>query len=125
MPLATEFLALLEGREELLVSSRGPTGRGTVRMWFAVSPAGQLYLLTPSFTVKAQRWLEDPWVRLTVPDGGPAVEGTVARVAAEDSELDADLLVSHFAMAGATTREALRWMVESGSHLLLLVSGKS
>lgn len=106
------------------MSSRGPAGSGTVRMWFAVSPNGHLYLLTPSYSIKAQRWMEDPWIKLTVPNGGPSVEGTVTRLRAENSEVHSDLLVSRFGMAGATTREALRWMVESGSHLLLLVSWK-
>lgn len=91
-------------------------------MWFAVGKQGTVYLLTPSHTVKAQRWADDPWVRLAAP-GGPEIEGEVQPVGAEELGDDAEVLVRRFALAGAATPEALKWMVESGSHRLYRVSG--
>lgn len=110
---------VLQGRETLLVSSRDAGGRGRVRMWFALSPSGRLYLLTPSFSLKARRWADDPWVRVEA--GGEGMEGEVCAIGPEEIGEDEALLLERFAMAGAVTREALRWMLESGSHRLLRV----
>jgi hypothetical protein len=88
-------------------------------MWFAATGAGYVYLLTPAFSLKARRWLEDPWVRLTVPDTRLSVEGVIKLVQVSDLGSDLPLVLERFAMAGAITEEALTWMLESGSHLLL------
>lgn len=124
-PLPQEFLNQLSNQEEVLVSSRDARGTGRVAMWFAISPRGYVYLLTPSFSLKAQRWQEDPWVRLTVPGGGPSQEGVVRRVGLAELEGDLALILSRFAMAGAVTAESLAWMLESGSHMLLRVERSS
>jgi hypothetical protein len=121
LPLPAAFLQGLDGEEELLVSSRDPHGQGRVRMWFAVSPAGHLYLLTPAISLKARRWQDDPWVRLTIPKGGASLEGQLESVGADDAMKYAAIFTERFQMAGAVTPEALRWMVDSGSHLLLRV----
>ena len=105
----------------MLVASRGGGGSGRVRMWFAAPESGFVYLLTPIFSLKAQRWLEDPWVQLTVPNANASLEGVVKRVNVADLGSDLPLVLERFAMAGAATAEALTWMLESGSHLLLRV----
>jgi hypothetical protein len=121
LPLPAAFLHRLEGEEELLVSSRDPHGQGRVRMWFALSPAGHLYLLTPAISLKARRWQDDPWVQLTIPEGGGGQEGRLEPVGPEDAMKYAAIFTERFQMAGAVTPEALRWMLESGSHLLMRV----
>jgi hypothetical protein len=125
LPLPQAFLGELEGEEELLVSSRDEHTQGRVRMWFAISPSGHLLLLTPAISLKAQRWLADPWVRLSIPQGGPSREGQVELVSADEADQYAPILIERFQMAGAVTPEALRWMLESGSHLLLRVGIQS
>jgi hypothetical protein len=120
-PLPEAFLEQLADHEELLVSSRDQGGRGTVPMWFAVVPPGYVYLLTPTISLKAERWIEDPWVRLQVPGTAAAEEGVVVKVDWEEAEHHLELLTSRFAMAGAATAEALRWMLEDGSRRLLKV----
>jgi hypothetical protein len=120
-PLPPAFLDLLTEQEELLVSSRDASGQGTVRMWFAVIPPGYIYLLTPTYTLKAERWLDDPWVRLRVPGTGNAQEGVVTPVGWEEAGRNIDLLTARFSMAGAVTGEALRWMLQDGSRQLLRV----
>ncbi len=120
-PLPPDFLRQLEGREELLVSSRDGAGRGRVPMWFAVAPPGHVYLLTPAVTLKAERWRRDPWVELRVPGGGPRLEGVVSELGWEEAEPLAGILTERFALAGAATPEALRWMLEDGSRRLLRV----
>ncbi|MHB1575773.1 MAG: hypothetical protein ACYCX9_04550 [Candidatus Dormibacteria bacterium] len=122
-PLPQEFLDQLSNHEEVLVSSRDASGTGRVAMWFAISPRGYVYLLTPSFSLKAQRWQADPWVRLTIPNGGPSQAGVVRPVGSDDLGDDLPLILSRFAMSGAVTAEALAWMLESGSHMLLRVEG--
>lgn len=123
-PLPQAFLDELADQDELLVSSRDQAGRGTVRMWFAVVPPGYVYLLTPTISLKAERWLQDPWVRFQIPGTAAAQEGVVVKVGWEEAEHHLDLLTSHFAMAGAATAEALRWMLEDGSRRLLKVGLK-
>ncbi|HVB13312.1 MAG TPA: hypothetical protein VNH38_00950 [Candidatus Dormibacteraeota bacterium] len=119
LPLPADFLEQLEGQEELLVSSRDRFGQGSVRMWFAVVAPGFVYLLTQAFSLKAERWDEDPWVSLRVPGGDRWQEGIVAEVDWEEAEPQVPLLTSRFAMAGAVTPEALRWMLQDGSRRLL------
>ena len=120
-PLPHEFLELLDQEEELLVSSRDQSGQGTVRMWFAVIPPGYVYLLTPTYTRKAERWRDDPWVRLRVPGSDVFQEGVVVPVDWDEAETDIEVLTSRFSMAGAATGEALRWMLQDGSRKLLRV----
>jgi hypothetical protein len=68
------------------------------------------------------RWRNDPWVRLTVPDGGPSVEGRVRFVdPAELAAVVQDQVVERWGMWGATTPEVLRRMVRDGSHVLVRV----
>jgi hypothetical protein len=123
-PLPQELLDLFASQEELLVSSRDDAGRGTVRMWFAVVPPGYVYLLTPTISLKAERWRLDPWVRLQIPGAAAAQEGVVVEVGWEEAKHHLELLTSRFAMAGAATAEALRWMLEDGSRRLLKVGLK-
>ncbi len=120
-PLPGAFLDRLRGREEVLVSSRGRSGQGTVPMWFALVPPGYVYLLTQPFSLKAQRWLEDPWVRLQVRGDRSQQEGLVTEVGWEEASRHAELLVERFAMAGAATSEALQWMLQDGSRRLVKV----
>lgn len=90
-------------------------------MWFAQAPAGHVLLLTPAFSVKADRWQRDPWVRLVVPGGGERVEAEVRRLGWAEAEPLAELLMDRFGMAGAATREGLRHLLETGERHLLLV----
>src|SRR5438309_5396311 len=64
-PLPKAFLAQLAKADTVLVTSRAGSQQGTVRTWFVVTPAGDVYLFTSAFSVKAVRWRSDPWVRLT------------------------------------------------------------
>ena len=123
-PLPTALLAALDGREEVLVTSRTGTRTGTVTMSFAVAPPGVVHLLTSAFSVKALRWERDPWVRLTVPGTGVAAEGTVHRMTAAeiDPAVEAAIL-ERFGTAGAATPEALRQLLETGTQLLFRVEG--
>lgn len=104
------------------MSSRDGAGRGTVRMWFAVIPPGYVYLLTLTYTKKAERWREDPWVRLRIPGTKASQEGVVTAVDWEEAQPHAPELTTSFAMSGAATAEALRWMLQDGSRQLLKVA---
>lgn len=117
-PFPPPFLAQLAGPDELLVSSRDPAGRGTVRMWFAVVPPGYVFLLTQPYSRKVERWRQDPWVRLQIPGSRTVQEGIVVEVGWEEASLHSQLLTTRFDMAGAATPEALRWMLQDGSRLL-------
>jgi hypothetical protein len=90
-------------------------------MWFAVVPPGYVYLLTPAITLKAERWRHDPWVRFQIPGSLSDQEGVAVEATWEEAAPHLDLLTSRFAMAGAATGEALRWMIEDGSRRLLKV----
>ena len=103
----------------MVVSSRDASGEGRARMWFALSPHGTLYLLTPSFSLKARRWESDPWVRVRA--GRSMVEGMVEQLTLDDVGDDEALLLERFGLAGAATAEALAWMLDSGSHRLYRV----
>ncbi len=111
--------AALRERDTVVVSSRDSSGEGKARMWFALTPDGTLYLLTPSFSLKARRWESDPWVRVRA--GRETVEGTVEQVTLEEVAGDEPLLLARFGLAGASTVEALAWMLDSGSHRLFRV----
>ena len=123
IPLPAPLLAALADRDEVLVTSRAGARMGTVRMSFATAPSGVVYLLTSAFSRKALRWDRDPWVRLTVPGSQVAAEAVVQRVAADDLDPEAAVL-ARFPDAGAATREALRELLETGTHLLFRVAGE-
>ncbi len=90
-----------------------------MRMWFAVVPPGFIYLLTPTYTIKSERWREDPWTRFRVPGTGVTQEATVMAVGWDEARSSAAVLTTSFSMAGAATSEALRWMLQDGSRQLL------
>jgi hypothetical protein len=123
-PLPAAFLEALEGRQEVLVTSREGGARGTVPAWFVAAPPGVVYLFTYGFSVKARRWRADPWVRLTVPGAGVATEGVV-RFIREGPELEAvaPLVVERWGMWGATTVEGLRRVIRDGTYALVRVEG--
>ncbi|MGH7642190.1 MAG: hypothetical protein ACRENX_04115 [Candidatus Dormibacteria bacterium] len=118
-PLPRLFVDQLRGRDEILVSSRDRAGSGTVRMWFAVISPGFIYLLTPAVTRKAERWQSDPWVRFRIPGTETAQEGVVTLLGWQEAQSSSAELTRSFSMAGAATPEALRWMLQDGSRLLL------
>ena len=123
--LPAPLLVALADRDEVLVSSRAGARMGTVRMSFATAPSGVVYLLTSAFSRKALRWDRDPWVRLTVPGSQVAAEAVVQRVAADDLDPAAEeAVLASFPDAGAATPEALRELLETGTHLLFRVAGE-
>ena len=116
------FRRALEDADELLVSSREDGRERAVRAWFIATADGDIYLFNYAYAVRVSRWRTDPWVRLTVPGGGPSVEGRVRFT--DPAELAAavqDQVVERWGMWGATTAEGLRRMVRDGSHVLVRV----
>ena len=123
--LPAPLLVALRERDEVLVTSRAGAGMGTVRMSFAIAPPGVVYLLTSAFSRKALRWDRDPWVRLTVPGSSVVAEAAVHRVAAGELDPAAEAAVlARFPDAGAATAEALRELLQTGTHLLFRVEGE-
>jgi hypothetical protein len=123
-PLPPDFLAALEGRDEVLVTSREGETRGTVPVWFAIAPPGVIYLFGFAFSEKARRWRTDPWVRLTVPGTRTSVEGLVHFVQPQQLDDDlAELVVSRWEMQGAPTPEGLRRTLRDRVHVLIRVEG--
>ena len=122
--LPPSFLTALEGREELLISSREEDRVGSVRAWFVVGPPGVVYLFADASSRRARRWRLDPWTRLTIPGTETSHQGTVAFVtpAEIDPEL-CELVVERWGMWGAATPEGLKRMLRDGSHVLLRVAG--
>jgi hypothetical protein len=87
-----------------------------------VTPDGDLYLFNYAYAIRVARWRNDPWVRLTVPGGGPSVEGTARFI--DPTDVDAtvqELVVDRWGMWGATTPEGLRRMLRDRSHVLVRV----
>lgn len=120
--LPPAFRNALERADELVVGSREAGREGAVRAWFIVTADGELYLFNYAYAMRVARWRNDPWVRLTVPGGGPTVEGRVRFV--DPAQLDAavqERIVEQWGMWGATTPEGLRRMVRDGSHVLVRV----
>lgn len=120
--LPPAFRNALDGTDEVLVSSREAGRVRSVRAWFIISPDGDIYLFNYAYAIRVARWRNDPWVRLTVPGGGPAVEGRVRFV--DPAELDLavqEMIVERWGMWGAPTPEGLRRMVRDGSHVLVRV----
>ncbi len=123
IPLPQEFLRALEGHEEVLVSSREGAQRGTVPVWFVIAPPGVLYLFGLAYSLKAQRWRNDPWIRLMVPGTRTAAEGRAQFVEGAAIDAVAPLVVERWLMEGATTAEGLRRAIRDGSHVLVRVEG--
>jgi len=126
-PLPADFLEALAKHDEVLVTSREGTTRGTVPTWFVIAPPGVVYLFSFAFSEKARRWRADPWVRLSVP-GEPArsVEGAVHVVEPADvDDVTAMLIVDRWAMQGAPTVEGLRRTLRDRVHVLVRVEGQS
>lgn len=116
------FCRALSGSEEVIVTSREDGRERSVRAWYAIEPPGVIYLFAQSFALRVARWREDPWVRLTVPGGGPAIEGVVHPVS--ESELSDSLItlvMDRWWMWGATTPEGLRRMIRDQSNVLFRV----
>jgi hypothetical protein len=122
--LPAVFRRALDGTDEIIVTSREPGREGSVRTWYALTAAGDLYLFNYAFATRVRRWRNDPWVRLTIPDTKESVEGTVHIIDA-DTDLSPeviDLVVDRWGMWGATTAEGLRRMLRDGSHILARVA---
>ena len=120
--LPPDFRRALDGAETLLVSSREAGRERAVHTWFVVTPDGDLYLFNYAHALRVARWRKDPWVRLTVPGGGPSVEGEVQFIdpAGVDESVQT-LVVERWGMWGATTPEGLRRMLRDRSHVLVRV----
>ena len=120
--LPPDFRRALDGAETLLVSSRQAGRERAVHTWFVVTADGDLYLFNYAHALRVARWHNDPWVRLTVPGGGPSVEGEVQFIdpAALDEAVQ-NLVVDRWGMWGATTPEGLRRMLRDRSHVLVRV----
>lgn len=120
--LSPDFLHALDGADTLLVGSREAGRARAVHAWFVLTPDGDLYLFNYAHALRVARWRNDPWVRLTVPGGGPSVEGTVQFIdPAEVGAAVEDLVVDRWGMWGATTPEGLRRMLRDRSHVLVRV----
>jgi hypothetical protein len=120
--LSPGFRKALDGTDELLVGSREGERVRAVPVWFIVTSDGNIYLFNYAYAMRVARWRSDPWVRLSVPGGGPSVEGRVRFI--DPAELDGavvEMIVEKWGMWGATTPEGLRRMVRDGSHVLVRV----
>jgi len=123
--LPSEFLEVLAGYDEVLVTSREGETRGTVPTWFVIAEPGVVYLFSFAFSEKVRRWRSDPWVRLRVPgQSGVAAEGVAHFVDPEtlDPEV-ARLVVERWSMQGAPTVEGLRRTLRDRVHALVRVEG--
>jgi hypothetical protein len=124
-PLPADFLEALADAQEVLVTSREDSARGTVPVWFVIAPPGVVYLFTFAFSTKARRWRADPWVRLSVPGRpGKSVEGVVHFVEPRDVDEVAPLIVERWSMQGAPTVEGLRRTLRDRVHVLVRVEGR-
>jgi hypothetical protein len=121
--LPDEFLRALAAHDEVLVTSRDGQIRGTVPVWFVIAPPGVVYLFSFGFSEKARRWRTDPWIRLSVPGGGPSVEGVAHFVREDEVDDVAPLIVERWSMQGATTPEGLKRTLRDGVHVLIRVEG--
>ena len=96
------FKKALDGTEELLVGSREDGRERAVRAWFVVTADHEIYLFNYAYALRVARWRNDPWTRLTIPGGGPSVEGRVRFV--DPGELDTavqEMIVERWGMWGA------------------------
>jgi hypothetical protein len=120
--LPPAFRKALDGADTLLVGSREGGREHAVHAWFVVTPTDDLYLFNYAYALRVARWRNDPWVRLTIPSGGPSIEGRVHFLEpAEVDEAVADLVVDRWGMWGATTPEGLQRMLRDRSHILVRV----
>jgi hypothetical protein len=104
------------------VTSREAGRERSVRAWYVIKPPRMLYLFAASFSIRVGRWRTDPWVRLTVPGGGPSIEGRVHEVLMDElDESLSQLVQDRWWMWGATTPEGLRRMLRDRSHVLFRV----
>jgi hypothetical protein len=124
-PLPDAFLRALADHDEVLVTSRDGTARGTVPVWFVISPPGVVYLFGFGFSEKARRWRSDPWVRLSVPGQQNSTEGVAHFVGLDELDAIAPLIVERWSMQGATTPEGLRRTLRDGVHVLVRVEGQA
>ena len=123
--LPPALLKALEGREELLVSSREGARVGSVRAWFVVGPPGVVYLFADAYSRRARRWRLDPWIRLTIPGTETSHEGVVAFVTPDEIDsILGELVVERWGMWGAATPEGLKRMLRDGAQVLLRVAGR-
>jgi hypothetical protein len=122
-PLPEAFLHALADHDEVLVTSRDGTTRGTVPVWFIIAPPGVVYVFGFGFSEKARRWRADPWVRLRVPGQPESVEGVAHFVSPDELDAIAPLIVERWAMQGAPTIEGLRRTLRDGVHVLVRVEG--
>jgi hypothetical protein len=123
--LPIDFLNALAGQEEVLVTSREGDTRGTVPTWFVIAPPGVVYLFTFSFSEKARRFRNDPWVRLTTRSAARvSAEGVAHFVQANElDEATARMVVERWNMQGAPTIEGLRRTLRDQVHALIRVEG--
>jgi hypothetical protein len=119
--LPADFLEALDGRDEVLVSSRDGDRVGTTPVWFIVEPPGIVYVFTFAFSEKARRWQRDPWVRLTVPGTRITTEGVAHFVSGEELEAVGPRVVEHWGMQGVPTIEGLRRTVRDRTHALVRI----
>jgi hypothetical protein len=122
-PLPDDFLHALAEHDEVLVTSREGTTRGTVPVWFVIAPPGVVYLFGFGFSEKARRWRSDPWVRLRVPGLPLSAEGVAHFVGPDELDAVAPLIVNRWAMQGAPTVEGLRRTLRDRVHVLVRVEG--
>jgi hypothetical protein len=122
-PLPADFLAALEGQNEVLVTSREGSTRGTVPVWFIVEPPGVVYLFGFAFSEKARRWRSDPWVRLTVPGTRVSAEGVVRFMGVDELDDIGPHVVERWSMQGATTLEGLKRTLRDQVHVLVRIEG--
>ena len=120
-PLPADFLAALEGHDEVLVTSRDGQIRGTVPVWFITGPPGVVYLFGFAFSEKARRWRSDPWVRLTVPGTSVSAEGVAHEVQLAELDVIGPRVVERWSMQGAPTLEGLRRTLRDHVHVLIRV----
>ncbi len=123
-PLPQAFLERLAGHDEVLVTSRDGAARGTVPVWFIISPPGVVYVFGFGFSEKARRWRSDPWVQLRVPGQSESIEGVAHFVEPDELEAIAPRVVERWAMQGAPTVEGLRRTLRDGVHVLVRVEGR-
>ena len=120
-PLPAEFLAALNGQDEVLVTSRDGHTRGTVPVWFITGPPGVVYLFGFAFSEKARRWRSDPWVRLTVPGTTISAEGVAHEVQLAELDEIGPRVIERWSMQGAPTLEGLRRTLRDRVHVLIRV----
>jgi hypothetical protein len=121
--LPADFLQVLSGHDEVLVTSREGDRHGTVPTWFVIAPPGVVYVFSFAFSEKVRRWRADPWVRLSVP-GRPSlsVEGVAHFVTPEEvNDAVGALVVERWSMQGAPTVEGLRRTLRDRVHALMRV----